>query len=96
MQRKQNKNPNYAQENQLLAKNLTFYDPDEWQIIKSYENEAHRGRWPPEFDPQTNTYTYAIDRGANGEYRTQFYHTVEIKPYANTEAILKYHESEEY
>jgi len=84
-----------SQENKQLAASQTFYDPDEEQIKKSYENEAQHGLGPLEFDPQTNIYTYAIDQNLDGEYQSQFYHMLKIKPYASEEEIPKYHEREE-
>ena len=86
---------NTPPENTILAKDLVFLDPDEEQVKQSYANEAQRGRGPPEFDPQDNTYTYAIDRGPGGEYRTQYYHMIKLKPDKNEQEILQYHERED-
>jgi len=74
---------------------IIFFDPDEEQIKESYSNEAKRGRGPPEFDPQDNTYTYAIDRNGKGKYKTQFYYMLKIKPGRRENEIPQYREREE-
>ena len=83
------------QEEQQKAMEIIFFDPDEEQIKESYSNEAKHGRGPPEFNPQDNTYTYAIDKDERGEPKAQFYYMLKIKPDHNENEILQYHEREE-
>jgi len=94
-QESKNTNANKPQEYTILAQDIIFHDPDEEQIKKSYENETQHGRGPPEFNPQDNTYTYSIDRGPDGEHRTQHYHVLKLKPTENEQEILQYHERED-
>jgi len=84
------------QEKELPAQNITFYDPDEEQIKKSYAKTAQHERGsPPEFNPQTNTYTYAIIRNQQEKQSALLNYALTLKPSQNEEEMLKYHESEE-
>ena len=42
---------------------------------------------PPEFDPQTNTYTYGMGRYQDGECKTNPYFMLKIKPNKNEEGF---------
>merc|ERR1712112_103946 len=84
------------QESQKQANQLVFRDPDEEQKTTSdKEGEKQGGRPPPEYDPQTNIYTYGMDRYPDGECKTNSYYMLRTRPGKNEEAIPRYHEREE-
>merc|ERR1712112_556429 len=83
-------------ESQKQANQLVFHDPDEEQMTTSdKEGEKQGGRPPPEYDPQTNIYTYGMDRYPEGECKTNSYYMLRARPDKNEEEILRYHEREE-
>ena len=74
---------------------IFFFDPDEGQLKESYPNESQHGRIPPpEFDP-ADQYIYLCNRLQRKRgYRSQFYHMLKLKPYADENEIPQYHERE--
>ena len=81
--------------NARLAANLTFCDHYEEQIIQSRADTRKHGWGRTELYEDEHTYIYAIDIDQNNQHRSQFYHTLRIKPHIGPKELLGHIDQEE-